>query len=72
MVLGQEISIITFDGYIVNSISSPSLTAVTHDRKILGQNAIEILLSKETEKEKKNFLAKPKIIERGSVAQLNK
>lgn len=70
--IGQEISIITFDGYIVNSISSPSLTAVTHDRKILGQNAIEILLSKETEKEKKNFLAKPKIIERGSVAQLNK
>ena len=65
-------SVIAFDGYIVNSISSPSLTAVTHDRKVLGQNAIEILLSKNNKAEKNNFLAKPKIIERGSVYEIKK
>ena len=70
--IGENISIITFDGYIVNSISSPSLTAVTHDRKVLGQNAIEILLSKNNKAEKNNFLAKPKIIERGSVYEIKK
>ncbi len=65
--IGKNISIITFDGSIVNSISSPSLTAVTHDRKKLGSKAIEILTSKNKNRNELNYLAKPKIIERGSV-----
>ena len=53
----------------MNSISSPSITAVTHDRKQLGKKAIEILTS--NQKTKINyFLAKPKIIERGSVHEV--
>lgn len=67
--IGKDISLITFDGSVVNSISSPSITAVTHDRKQLGKKAIEILTS--NPKTKLNyFLAKPKIIERGSVHQV--
>ena len=67
--IGKDISLITFDGSVVNSISSPSITAVTHDRKQLGKKAIEILTS--NQKTKLNyFLAKPKIIERGSVHQV--
>ena len=55
----------------MNSISSPSITAVTHDRKLLGKKAIEILTS--NQKTKINyFLAKPEIIERGSVHQVRK
>tara|TARA_Y100001970_G_scaffold274681_1_gene374846 strand:- start:1632 stop:2645 length:1014 start_codon:yes stop_codon:yes gene_type:complete len=69
--IGKDISLITFDGSVVNSISSPSITAVTHDRKQLGKKAIEILTS--NQKIKINyFLAKPKIIERGSVHQVRK
>ena len=64
--IGKDISLITFDGSVVNSISSPSITAVTHDRKQLGQKAIELLTAKKRSKIN-NYLAKPKIIERGSV-----
>ena len=64
--IGKDISLITFDGSVVNSISSPSITAVTHDRKQLGQKAIELLTTNKRSKIN-NYLAKPKIIERGSV-----
>ena len=64
--IGKDISLITFDGSVVNSISSPSITAVTHDRKQLGQKAIELLTANKRSKIN-NYLAKPKIIERGSV-----
>ena len=62
--IGKDISLITFDGSVVNSISSPSITAVTHDRKQLGQKAIELLTAKKRSKIN-NYLAKPKIIEMG-------
>ena len=64
--IGRDMSLITFDGSVVNSISSPSITAVTHDRKQLGQKAIELLTANKRSKIN-NYLAKPKIIERGSV-----
>ena len=64
--IGKDISLITFDGSVVNSISSPSITAVTHDRKQLGQKAIELLTANKRSKIN-YYLAKPKIIERGSV-----
>ena len=68
--IGIDISLITFDGAVVNSISSPSLTAVTHDRRKLGSKAIEILTAIKKPKSKSYFLAKPEIIERGSVLTL--
>ncbi len=70
--IGVDVSLITFDGAVVNSISSPSLTAVTHDRKNLGSKAIELLTTKTNTKNKSFFLAKPEIIERGSVLTLKK
>ena len=68
--IGTDISIITFDGAVVNSISSPSLTAITHDRKKLGSRAIELLTTIKKSKSKSYYLAKPEIIERGSVITL--
>ena len=41
--IGKDISIITFDGPVVGTLANPSLTAITHERKELGQKAIEIL-----------------------------
>ena len=67
-IIGKDISIITFDGPVVESLTNPLLTAVTHPRKELGLKAIEMLL----DMDKKNYihqsyLAKPKIVERGTV-----
>ena len=63
--IGKDISIITFDGPLVRDLSSPPLTAASFPVKELGKKAINILLNK---KDKNlNFLAKSKIIERGSV-----
>ena len=66
--IGKDISLITFDGPVVEAITLPPLTAVSHPIKELGSEAINILL----ENRKKNsiirhYLAKPVIIERGSV-----
>ena len=63
--IGLDISVITFDGPLVRDLSSPPITAVSFPVKELGKKAINILLNK---KDKNlNFLAKSKIIERGSV-----
>ena len=63
--IGLDISIITFDGPLVRDLSSPPITAASFPVKELGKKAINILLNK---KDKNlNFLAKSKIIERGSV-----
>ena len=70
--IGIDISLITFDGNVVNFITSPSLTAITHDRKVLGSKAIEILTSETKIKNNSYYLAKPEIIERGSVLTLKK
>ncbi len=70
--IGIDISLITFDGNVVNFITSPSLTAIIHDRKVLGSKAIEILTSETKIKNNSYYLAKPEIIERGSVFTLKK
>jgi len=71
--IGKDISIITFDGPVVETLANPPLTAVTHPRKELGSKAIEMLL----EMDKKNYNhqsyeAKPKIVERGTVYKVKK
>ena len=66
--IGQDISIITFDGPLVRDLSTPPITAVSFPVKELGKKAINILLNKKRNSNKiENFLANVKIIERGSV-----
>ena len=69
--IGKDISIITFDGPVVEYLTSPALTAVTHPRKQLGLKAIEMLLDMDNKNYKpQSYLAKAKIIERGSVHKI--
>ena len=71
--IGKNISIIAFDGPVVETLTSPTLTAITHPRKKLGLKAIEILLDMENKNYKfQSYLAKPEIIERGSVHMIKK
>ncbi len=66
--IGKDISIITFDGPVAETLTNPPLTAITHPRKQLGLKAIEILLSMDNKNYKhQSYLAKPEIIDRGSV-----
>ncbi len=66
--IGKDISIITFDGPLVRDLSTPPITAVSFPVKELGRKAINILLNRDRNQNKiDNFLAKVKIIERGSV-----
>ena len=72
-IIGKDISIITFDGPVVESLTNPLLTAVTHPRKELGLKAIEMLLEMDKKNYKpKSYLAKPKIVKRGTVHKLSK
>ena len=69
--IGKDISIITFDGPVVESLTSPALTAVNHPRKELGLKAIEMLINMDGKNYKhQSYLAKPKIIDRGSVHKI--
>ena len=69
--IGKDISIITFDGPVIEFLTTPPLTAITHPRKKLGYKAIEMLLSMDNANYKhQSYLAKPEIIERGSVRAL--
>ena len=69
--IGIDISIITFDGPVVKTLTSPALTAVSHPRRDLGLKAIEILLDMDKKNSKhQSFLAKPIIIDRGTVHKL--
>ncbi len=71
--IGKDISVITFDGPVVESLSNPSLTAITHPRKELGLKAIEFLLEMDKKNYKhKSYMAKPAIVERGTVDTLKK
>ncbi len=70
--IGKDISIITFDGPVVSTLTTPSLTAITHPRKKLGLKAIEILMNMDKNNKISTYLAKPEIIERGSVCKINK
>ncbi len=66
--IGNDISIITFDGPLVRDLSTPPITAVSFPVKELGKKAINILLNSDKDQNKTdNFLAKVEIIERGSV-----
>jgi LacI family transcriptional regulator len=67
-IIGKDISIITFDGPVVETLTNPALTAVSHPRKQLGLKAIEMLLDMENKNYKhQSYLEKPKIVERGTV-----
>ena len=67
-VIGKDISVITFDGPVVENLTNPPLTAIDHPRKQLGVKAIEMLLKMDDQNYKSHFyLAKPKLIERNSV-----
>ena len=69
--IGIDISVITFDGPVVQDLTSPALTAVSHPIKELGNEAITILIENIRNKSNNRFfLAKPKIIERGSVHEI--
>ena len=70
--IGKDISIITFDGPVVESLSSPPLTAISHPRKKLGLKAIEMLIAmNDNHYVHQNYIAKPEIIERGTVTKIN-
>ena len=68
--IGKDISIITFDGPVVEALTNPKLTAISHPLEELGTNAIDILLGSKKKKLFSNYLVKPHIIERGSVKSL--
>ena len=69
--IGKDISIITFDGPVVETLTSPALTAVKHPRKEMGLKALEMLLDMDKKNYKpQSFLAKPIIIERGTVHKI--
>ena len=69
----KDISIITFDGPVVETLTTPSLTAITHPRKELGLKAMEILLDMDNKKfTHRSYLANPTIVERGTVNKLRK
>ena len=68
--IGEDVSIITFDGPVVESLTNPKLTAISHPLEELGTKAINILLSAQNKKQLSNYLVKPHIIDRGSVKSL--
>ncbi|PPR53238.1 MAG: HTH-type transcriptional regulator RafR [Alphaproteobacteria bacterium MarineAlpha5_Bin6] len=71
--IGKDISIITFDGPVVETLTTPSLSAIGHPRKELGLKAIEMLLEMDNKDYKpKSYLAEPEIIERGTVHTVKK
>ena len=69
--IGKDISIITFDGPVVETLTSPALTAVKHPRKEMGLKALDMLLDMDKKNYKpQSFLAKPIIIDRGTVNKI--
>jgi len=71
--IGKDISIITFDSPVVSTLTNPLITAVSHPRDKLGLNAIEMLIEMDNKNYKhRSYLAKPKIIERGTVHKVKK
>ena len=69
--IGKNISLITFDGPVVESLVTPSITCVSHPMRELGYEATKLLLENLKQKLKNSsFLAVPRIIERGSVNKI--
>ena len=70
--IGKDISIISFDGPVVENLTNPPITALAHPRKKLGLKAIEILLDMDNKSYRhQSYLAKPEIIERGTVRKIS-
>tara|TARA_B100000965_G_scaffold405321_1_gene438934 strand:+ start:5603 stop:6628 length:1026 start_codon:yes stop_codon:yes gene_type:complete len=70
--IGIDISLITYDGPIVDSLTNPQITAISHPFEELGSNAIRILMSNQKDKDIKSHLVTPHIIDRGSVKSYKK
>jgi|TARA_X000000950_G_scaffold48595_1_gene56567 LacI family transcriptional regulator len=70
--IGKDISLVTFDGPVVESLTNPQLSAVSHPLEELGTNAIKILMHSEKNFKQSSYLVTPKIIDRGSVQSLIK
>jgi len=70
--IGKDISLITYDGPVVESLTNPKITAVAHPLEELGKKAIEILMNQHKNTDNISYLAVPHIIERGSVRSLIK
>ena len=71
--IGKDISIVTFDGPVVERITTPALSAIVHPREQLGIKAVEMLLSMDGSNYKhQHFLAKPKLIDRGTIHKVSK
>lgn len=68
--IGKDVSLITFDGPVVESLTNPHISAVSHPLEELGTNAIKILMHPNKQQEYNSFLVTPKIIDRGSVKSL--
>ena len=69
--IGKDISIVTFDGPVVERIATPALTAIGHPREQLGIKAVEMLLSMDGNNYKhQHFLAKPHLIDPVSYTHL--
>ena len=68
--IGKDISLITFDGPVVESLTNPQLSAISHPLEELGTNAIKILMRSDKKFKNSSFLVAPKIIDRGSVKSL--
>jgi len=70
--IGKDISLVTFDGPVVESLTNPQLSAVSHPLEELGTNAIKILMHSDKNFKHSSYLVTPKIIDRGSVQSLIK
>ena len=68
--IGKDLSIITYDSLVVSNLLQPELTSTSHPNDQLGYNAVRFLMDKKLKIENKNFLAKAKIIDRGSVLKI--
>ena len=71
--IGKDISIITFDGPVIESLTTPALTAISHPRQELGLKAIEMLIEMNNKNySHRTYLANPTIVDRGTVRTLKK
>ena len=68
--IGHDISLITYDSLIVSNLITPKITSISHPTEDLGYNAVKLLMSKNNNPNNNFYMAKPTIIDRGSVKKL--
>jgi len=68
--IGKDLSIITYDSLVISNLLQPELTSISHPNDQLGYNAVRFLMDKKLKIENKNFLAKARILDRGSVLKI--